>query len=529
MSKGVAITGMGIISAIGNNVAENYQSLISEKKGISRISKIQTNHKNDIMVGEIDYTNENFEKLLNISSDNNYSRNNNTNYRNSNTNHRNNNRQNYSNSHSRNTNTNFNTNTNSNTNTYSNNKTKLSDITLENSLNKISFCDKECFNINNNHTKELIVNHIQSKYKIKIIDREYVNLNPHMIRNVANHEHYLATYSNGNPYLLWFTKIDNKNCAIFIDRKLKDGYSYPKIHLVQYEFDDIIFKNEFIFTGELVRDVNREWQYLISDLIVYEGENINKTQNILSRFNLIYKILDNHYTPNILIESCPLYVKKLWQYSDFNKLVKEYLPSLSYICKGIVFYTMNTQFSSYAWIMPRESQIRVDNAKIADIRFYEKYPEYKDIGSLIPNNTLDSSSNSIHNQHTYNMSSIIYSHIISNNILNNTTKFILTDTDMLQMLSKIEKCIKTICNESTILNMDDLKFNKFSIYKSTIPGIFKVYDNKLEEQGILYIPYLKMEKTINEMFKDKIESFTIKMNCIYYELYNKWIPITYDI
>lgn len=74
MSKGVAITGMGIISAIGNNVAENYQSLISEKKGISRISKIQTNHKNDIMVGEIDYTNENFEKLLNISSDNNYSR-----------------------------------------------------------------------------------------------------------------------------------------------------------------------------------------------------------------------------------------------------------------------------------------------------------------------------------------------------------------------------------------------------------------------------------------------------------------------
>ena len=33
MSKGVAITGMGIISAIGNNVAENYEALIAEKKG----------------------------------------------------------------------------------------------------------------------------------------------------------------------------------------------------------------------------------------------------------------------------------------------------------------------------------------------------------------------------------------------------------------------------------------------------------------------------------------------------------------
>lgn len=74
MSKGVAITGMGIISAIGNNVAENYQSLIQGKKGISRVSKIKTNHVNDIMVGEIDFTNEALEQQLGLTSDNNYSR-----------------------------------------------------------------------------------------------------------------------------------------------------------------------------------------------------------------------------------------------------------------------------------------------------------------------------------------------------------------------------------------------------------------------------------------------------------------------
>ncbi|WP_452227148.1 beta-ketoacyl-[acyl-carrier-protein] synthase family protein [Lacinutrix cladophorae] len=74
MSKGVAITGMGIISAIGNNVVENYQSLIHGKKGISRVSKIKTNHVNDIMVGEIDFTNEALEQQLGLTSDNNYSR-----------------------------------------------------------------------------------------------------------------------------------------------------------------------------------------------------------------------------------------------------------------------------------------------------------------------------------------------------------------------------------------------------------------------------------------------------------------------
>ena len=74
MSKGVAITGMGIISAIGNNVAENYQSLIDGKKGISRVKKIKTNHVNEIMVGEIDFTNAELEQHIGLSSDNNYSR-----------------------------------------------------------------------------------------------------------------------------------------------------------------------------------------------------------------------------------------------------------------------------------------------------------------------------------------------------------------------------------------------------------------------------------------------------------------------
>lgn len=74
MSKGVAITGMGIISAIGNNVAGNYHSLIAGRSGISRVSKIDTIHRDDIMVGEIDFTNRELEEMLGLDPDNNYSR-----------------------------------------------------------------------------------------------------------------------------------------------------------------------------------------------------------------------------------------------------------------------------------------------------------------------------------------------------------------------------------------------------------------------------------------------------------------------
>ncbi len=74
MSKGVAITGMGIISAIGNNVAENYQSLIAAKSGISKISNINTIHSDAIMVGEISATNTALETKLGLATSNNYSR-----------------------------------------------------------------------------------------------------------------------------------------------------------------------------------------------------------------------------------------------------------------------------------------------------------------------------------------------------------------------------------------------------------------------------------------------------------------------
>lgn len=74
MSKKVAITGMGVISSIGNSVEENYNALISSNAGISTIENFSTRHKNDIKVGEIKFTNEELIKKLNLPPSNNYSR-----------------------------------------------------------------------------------------------------------------------------------------------------------------------------------------------------------------------------------------------------------------------------------------------------------------------------------------------------------------------------------------------------------------------------------------------------------------------
>jgi len=74
MSKGVAITGMGIISSIGKTVEENFQSLVNKTPGISEIEGISTIHKDHIKVGEVKITNEELCSFLNLPSSNNYSR-----------------------------------------------------------------------------------------------------------------------------------------------------------------------------------------------------------------------------------------------------------------------------------------------------------------------------------------------------------------------------------------------------------------------------------------------------------------------
>lgn len=56
MVKGVAVTGMGIISSIGNNVEENYKSLLSRNSGLSTASYLKTNLQ--LPVGEVKFSNE---------------------------------------------------------------------------------------------------------------------------------------------------------------------------------------------------------------------------------------------------------------------------------------------------------------------------------------------------------------------------------------------------------------------------------------------------------------------------------------
>jgi hypothetical protein len=408
-----------------------------------------------------------------------------------------------------------------------------SELTLKNSLSKISFCDKECYNINHNKTKEAILNYIQETYKIQVIDRQYVNLNPHMMRNVSNNEHIVSTFTNGNPYLLHLIRIDDTPCCIYIDRKLKNGYSYPKMHCVTYKFDTQLFDKETIFTGELVRDVNRDWQFLVSDILLLNGGG-TKNKNILARFQNINTILENHYTPDRDNDICPIYSKRLFQYHEIPNLFNDYLPKLSYVCKGLVFYTLNNQFSNYAWILPREDQLQVKRKDEMDKNFYASNPDYKPIGFICQDfnskindfqsrfiNSSSSSENGIINASDTNINSgtnNINTDLGTNTNGNNNIK-----GNVNNIFIPKEKTI-TVSNNEAVLK----------ILKTDIPDIYNLYSSTEENTknnkgdnnkiGIAFIPNLMTSQMLYQYFKQNPTNMDSKVICKFHPYFQRWTP-----
>lgn len=386
-------------------------------------------------------------------------------------------------------------------------------FTLRDSLSNISFCDKQCSNLNNNKAKEDMIRYVEKKYPVKIIDRQYVPLNPHMLRNVSYHQHILSTLTNGNTYLLFLTQIDGINCCFYIDRKLKGGYTYPKIHCVKYRFDNELFEKETIFSGELIRDNDRKWFFVIADILVHNGED-TKSKNILSKYELIYDILKNNYTPDIHMEICPLQVKKLFRYDQVDTMINDFIPNLSYVCKGIVFNTLDTKFTNYALILPREKQLEVVDRNYIDTLIERKNPELM----INARPVMDYSNNQVNQieidpKAKYNTVTPESAGIKVNSVSNNTGCTL-----------KDNSTTKTNNNSTEKINSNNVVFRVLNTESPDIYNLYCLDGNQLSKNSIALIPTIKISQKMNQLFQRNDDSLEVNMECYFSKVFQRWIP-----
>ena len=215
-------------------------------------------------------------------------------------------------------------------------------------VNSISFCGKNGDNIMTKDSKENIINILKKKYNINFKSNRAMILNNKSLKYLQN-SHFISVKTTGTNYFLFLTNIDNINYAFYIDRKIKQGYTYPRIISVKYSFNNEIFKDTLL-DGELVKDNKNNWMFLISDLIIAEGSLLK--QNISSRINYLYEILDKKYREDKYLDICPLVVKRFFNYNQYNELITIFLPNLKYGIRGLYFNSINPKHATQLFLYP---------------------------------------------------------------------------------------------------------------------------------------------------------------------------------
>jgi len=223
----------------------------------------------------------------------------------------------------------------------------------------ISFCDKIATNIVLSEAKQAIVDSLNSLIKESRFNGKsgykYANIiNKNSLQYISKQPHIITIKTGGSNYFIYLTKINGINNCLFIDRKIKTGYTLPRIISVNYNFDDSLFMGT-ILDGELVRDTSNNWMFLISNLIVYKGKPVNT--HFIAKINLMYKMLDTEYNEHPEQDICYLRVKKVFNYNDYDSLILRFIPKCKYEIKGLYFNTMNNKHCNHLFMFPNKNKI----------------------------------------------------------------------------------------------------------------------------------------------------------------------------
>ena len=212
------------------------------------------------------------------------------------------------------------------------------------SLTKTSFCGKEIDNVTNNDLKKQILDDMCNKTNITYKTRYAKMFNEQYLKNF-NNPHIICLKTVGSPYLLYCTQINDVNYCFLIDKKIKDGYEYPKIFLVHYRFNEEIF-NGTLFEVELLKNNDEDWFFNI----------------------------------------CPIIIKKYFDYCDLDNIVNNFIPNLNYRIRGLYFIPLKSSYSKILYFFNDHDYKKINYRKSNNISFRIVKSFKPDIYELFLNN-----------------------------------------------------------------------------------------------------------------------------------------------
>ena len=202
---------------------------------------------------------------------------------------------------------------------------------------EISFCGKIGQNIKSLDTKSNILQEIESKYNEKIIKRHFTYMNKKEFDDIktSKNNHLACLKTNGNPYLLYLTKINFVPVTLFVDRKISSGYTQPRVIVVRMCFNDDLYDGT-LFQGEMIKNGDN-WVYIIGDIIAYKS-NYLCNDPLPKRLGKLSKVISTEWKRHPL-DPCKIRIKPYVKLDRIPHLVNS-MSSLDHTCRGILFRHM---------------------------------------------------------------------------------------------------------------------------------------------------------------------------------------------
>jgi len=199
---------------------------------------------------------------------------------------------------------------------------------------EISFCCHIGLNLKSDDVKKSILAELFERYNYKIINKHFEKYHDDKLSVLRVRPHLVSLRTNGNPYFLYLTQINGVNQCIFIDKKVQNGYMYPRMVIVKFFFNDVFFENRTLFDGEMVKTCDDDWIFIMNDILVDQG--VSCSVNIMKRVTRIYEILSY----SLIVTSqdvCAFQVKKYFEYGEMDDMLNTFKSSLPYTCRGLYF------------------------------------------------------------------------------------------------------------------------------------------------------------------------------------------------
>jgi hypothetical protein len=331
----------------------------------------------------------------------------------------------------------------------------------------ISFADRIVHNIKTNDTKDMILAQLHALSNIKIIQKHYHKLDENNIRYIKASPHLCCLRSNGNPYYMFFTLYNDVPIIYFIDKKIHPGYQKPRILLVRGLFSETLYHNTLL-DGEMVKCRNNKWEFLINDIIAYEGKLLSNTQ-LPDRLKVLYKMLETQYTADPMIDVCSYKVKTYYHvFKESIPLLLELSTKLNYTCRGIYFWSYDLKYKPKLCNFNEENIINVVRKTKDETKFQQKQT---------------------------------------------------TVSDKTESETIVAQSSKSVHGDIMILWMTQTDY----------PDVYNLYDNEnmltSNKIGIALIPDLITSKKMRNAFKNKNAATILKAKCSYNNVFNKWYPV----